>query len=195
MGTRLLLASASPRRRQLLAELGFVFEVVSPAVEEHEDPAMDPREMVARNAAAKAEWVARCHPGAVVLGADTTVFLDGQALNKPVDTSDARRMLRALSGRTHTVHTGVAVRARGGEWREDGAAESAVTFKALDERTIDAYLERVHVLDKAGAYAIQEHGDLIVAGFSGELSTIIGLPMTLAAAMLERAGVAREGAA
>lgn len=195
MEPRLLLASASPRRRQLLAGLGYAFEVVSPAVDEHEDPGMDPREMVARNAAAKAEWAARRDPGAVVLGADTTVFLDGQALNKPVDADDARRMLRALSGRTHTVHTGVAVRAQGGAWHEDGAAESAVTFKALDDATIEAYLARVHVLDKAGAYAIQEHGDLIVAGYSGELSTIIGLPLTLTAEMLGRAGVRRGAAA
>ena len=99
----LVLASASPRRRELLASLGLAFEVVTAQVVEHEDPSTDPRVMVAHNAALKADWVADRHPEAVVLGADTTVFLEGAALNKPADGSEARAMLRRLSGRTHTV--------------------------------------------------------------------------------------------
>src|SRR5277367_6454193 len=100
---RLILASASPRRRELLAQLGIPFEVVVAEVTEHEDPSTDPKVMVAHNAALKADWVATRHPDAVVLGADTTVFLDGKAINKPRDLDDSRSMLRLLSGRVHTV--------------------------------------------------------------------------------------------
>src|SRR3954470_10349771 len=110
MQPRLILASASPRRRELLGQLGVPFEVVVADVIEHEEASTDPRVMVAHNAALKADWVAARHPEAFVLGADTTVFLDGLALNKPRDAADAREMLRRLSGRTHTVFTGVALR-------------------------------------------------------------------------------------
>src|SRR5688572_33349574 len=108
--TKLILASASPRRKQLLADLGLTFDVIVADVTEHEDPATDPRVMVAHNAALKADWVAARNPNAVVLGADTTVFIDQHALNKPRDRDEARAMLRRLSGRTHTVLTGLAVR-------------------------------------------------------------------------------------
>src|SRR4051812_40183480 len=101
--TRLILASASPRRRELLAELGFPFEVIVADVTEHEESSTDPRLMVAHNAALKADWVAERNRDAIVLGADTTVFIDGHALNKPPDVSAAREMLRRLSGRVHTV--------------------------------------------------------------------------------------------
>ena len=107
---RLILASASPRRRELLTQLGVPFEVVVADVVEHEESTTDPRVMVAHNAALKADWVAARHPDALVLGADTTVFLDGHALNKPADAAAARAMLRRLSGRTHTVFTGLALR-------------------------------------------------------------------------------------
>src|SRR3954469_4832784 len=110
MPSRLILASASPRRKELLAELGVLFEVVVADVTEHEEASTDPRTMVAHNAALKADWVAARHPEALVLGADTTVFIDGQALNKPRDGAEARAMLRRLSGRTHTVFTGLALR-------------------------------------------------------------------------------------
>src|ERR1700733_5917283 len=113
VNARFILASASPRRRELLARLGVPFEVVVAEVDEHEDPETDPRVMVAHNAALKAEWVSGRHPEAIVLGADTTVFLEGKAINKPGDLEEARSMLRRLSGRTHTVFTGIAVRSSG----------------------------------------------------------------------------------
>src|SRR5471030_2973286 len=100
---RLILASASPRRRELLAQLGVAFEVIPAEVTEHEDPAAEPRAMVAHNAALKADWVAARQPDALVLGADTTVFIDGTVLNKPRDLAEARAMLRRLRGRVHTV--------------------------------------------------------------------------------------------
>ena len=117
----LLLASASPRRRELLAALGARFEVVVANVTEHEDPALDPRVMVARNSALKADAVAALRPEAWVLGADTTVFIDGHALNKPADLDAARAMLRRLSGRTHGRTVGLGPFARGPS-RAPGAA-------------------------------------------------------------------------
>ncbi|MFH1499629.1 MAG: nucleoside triphosphate pyrophosphatase [Verrucomicrobiota bacterium] len=173
----LILASASPRRRELLAGLGVPFEVVTADVVEHEDPTTDPREMVARNAALKADRVAALRPDAWVLGADTTVFIDGHALNKPADGAEARAMLRRLSGRTHTVFTGLALRNVAAGVAVDADDSTEVSFKVLDEAVIEAYLARVNTLDKAGGYAIQEAGELIIAGYRGSLSNVIGLPV------------------
>ncbi|MBL9187359.1 MAG: septum formation protein Maf [Opitutaceae bacterium] len=186
---RLILASASPRRRELLAQLGVPFEVVTAQVTEHEDTATDPRVMVAHNAALKADWVAARHPDAIVLGADTTVFIDGAALNKPRDGAEARAMLRRLSGRTHTVFTGLAVRRTSDGLALDQGVASEVTFNPLDEAVIEAYLARVHTLDKAGGYAIQEHSELIVAGYRGSLSNIVGLPLDETKQILTRCGL------
>jgi len=174
---RLILASASPRRRELLQQLGVPFEVVVAPVTEHEDISTDPRVMVAHNAELKAEWVAQRHPEAIVLGADTTVFIDGHALNKPADRAEAEAMLRRLGGRTHTVFTGLALRRESDRLRIDDGDESEVRFKPIDEQAIATYLERVHTLDKAGGYAIQEHPEMIIAGYRGSLSNIIGLPL------------------
>jgi septum formation protein len=165
------------------------FEVVVADVTEHEEESTDPRTMVAHNAALKAEWVAERYPTALVLGADTTVYLDGAALNKPRDAAEARAMLRRLSGRTHTVFTGLAVRRAADGLRLDGGEASEVTFKPLDEATIEAYLARVHTLDKAGGYAIQEHPELIVAEYRGSLSNIVGLPLEATKQILTRAGL------
>lgn len=186
---RLILASASPRRRELLAGLGVDFDVVTAQVTEHEDPATDPRVMVAHNAALKADWVAARHPEAFVLGADTTVFIDGHALNKPRDGADARVMLRRLSGRTHTVFTGIAWRRRADGVRIDTGEASEVTFKIIDEATIEAYLAKVYTLDKAGGYAIQEQPELIIASRSGSLTNIIGLPVEIVKQILTQCGL------
>jgi septum formation protein len=174
---RLILASASPRRRELLAQLGFPFDVVVADVVEHEDPATDPKVMVAHNAALKADWVASRHPDAVVLGADTTVFLDGEAINKPKDLAEARLILKRLSGREHTVFTGVAVRHLSRGLRIDEGVASQVEFKPFGDGVIENYIRLVNTLDKAGAYSIQEQTDLIIAGFRGSFSNIMGLPM------------------
>ncbi len=187
----LILASASPRRRELLAQLGASFEVAPAEVTEHEAHDADPRAMVQHNAALKAEWVSARHPDALVLGADTTVFIDHTVLNKPQSAGDARRMLRVLSGRTHTVFTGLAVRRASDGLRLDEGVASEVTFKDLDEPTIERYLAVVHTLDKAGGYAIQEHGDLIVAGYQGSLTNIVGLPLEETKQLLTRAGLWR----
>ena len=176
---RLILASASPRRRELLAQLGIPFEVIVADVTEHEDPDTDPRHMVAHNAALKADWVAALHPDALVLGADTTVFLSGKAINKPRDLDESRAMLRGLSGREHTVFTGVALRRVSKGLSINEGVSSQVTFKPFGSDVIEAYLRVVNTLDKAGAYSIQDSTDMIVAGYTGSFSNIMGLPMEL----------------
>jgi len=188
---RLILASASPRRRELLAQIYPDFEIVPAEVEEHEDPTSDPRVMVAHNAAIKADWVTVRHPDAFVLGADTTVFIGNRVLNKPADAAEARAMLRELSGRTHTVFTGLVLnwRLRGTAFQLCDRVESQVTFKPLSEGLIEAYLAKVHTLDKAGGYSIQEHGEMIVAARTGSLSNIIGLPLEETKQLLTKAGL------
>ena len=185
----LVLASASPRRRELLEQMGLTFQIIPAEVTEHEAEDADPREMVRHNAALKADWVAERHPDATVIGADTTVFIGQTVLNKPRDLSHARDMLRMLSGRSHTVFTGLAVRRTRDGLKLDRGVASEVTFRTLDEATIELYLSRVHTLDKAGGYAIQEHADLIVAQYTGSLSNIVGLPVDEMKQLLTQAGL------
>ncbi len=187
----LILASASPRRRELLAGLDIPFTVLPAEVAEHEAPDADPRAMVAHNAALKADWVAARHPDATVLGADTTVFIDRTVLNKPRDLAEARAMLAMHGGRTHTVFTGLAVRRQCDGLKLDRGVASEVTFKPLTAAVIDEYLRRVPTLDKAGGYAIQEHGDLIIAGFKGSMTNIVGLPLDETKQLLTLAGLRR----
>jgi septum formation protein len=185
----LILASASPRRRELLSQLAVPFEVVVADIVEHEDPTTDPRLMVAHNAALKADWVAARHPDALILGADTTVFIDDRVLNKPRDLAEARTMLHRLAGRTHTVFTGVAVRRLRDDLKVDEGVASEVTFKPFDDAVIDAYFKQVNPLDKAGAYGIQEGRELIIAGWKGSFSNIMGLPMETTKQILLQCGL------
>ncbi len=185
----LILASASPRRRELLAQLGVPFDVLVASVTEHEDETTDPETMVAHNAALKADWVASRHPESWVLGADTTVFLDSLVLNKPRDLDDARAMLRRLSGRTHTVFTGLALRHVRRGVRIDDGATSRVTFRDLDDGVIECYLQIVNPLDKAGAYGIQEGRELIIDHWEGSFTNIMGLPMERTKQILTQVGL------
>jgi septum formation protein len=187
--SRLILASASPRRKQLLGELGLTFDVVVAQVTEHEDPDTDPKHMVTHNAALKADWVAERNPDAWVLGADTTVFIDNTVLNKPADLAGARAMLKRLAGRTHVVFTGVAVRHISRGVRIDEGVTSEVTFKAFDDAVIDAYFRVVNPLDKAGAYGIQEGRELIIEGWRGSFTNIMGLPMEATKQILSSCGL------
>ncbi len=180
----LILASQSPRRRELMERAGLVFRVVVRDTEELCDPTLKPEELCARNAAAKAEAVAAEFPADTVIGADTLVFLDDSPLGKPADEAEARAMLTRLQGREHCVCTAVAVILPGGE-RRDFVERTAVRFRPLDEATISRYLNAVYVLDKAGAYAIQEHGEMIIEGIVGDLDNVIGLPITRLLAVLD----------
>jgi septum formation protein len=187
--TRLILASASPRRRELLGQLGRPFDVMVADVTEHEAEDADPRSMVAHNAALKADWVAQRHPDACVLGADTTVFIDRSVLNKPRDLTEARSMLKRLAGRTHTVFTGVALRCFSRGLQVDHGVASEVTFRPFDDLVIDAYFRIVDPLDKAGAYGIQEGRELIIEHWKGSFSNIMGLPMEVTKQILTEAGL------
>ncbi|MBR5521938.1 MAG: septum formation protein Maf [Akkermansia sp.] len=173
----LILASQSPRRKDLLAREGVDFQVVVKEVEEVHDASLLPEELCALNAAAKAAAVARDYPQDVVIGADTLVFLGRTPLGKPRDEQDALRMLRELQGHTHCVCTAVAVFMPGGE-RRDFAEKSYVTFRSLTDAELLDYMQQVHVLDKAGAYAVQEKGELIIEKVEGDFDNVVGLPVT-----------------
>ena len=185
----LILASASPRRTELLREAGIPHRVLVAAVTEHEDPTTDPAKMVLHNARLKAAAVSRLHPDALVLGSDTTVALGDRALNKPTDLAESRAMLRSLSGREHTVHTGVCLLcpARGIDESHDVTAW--VRFRDLAEDDITRYQSLVNTLDKAGAYGIQQGKEIIIADFQQPISTIMGLPVEFVKARLASLGV------
>jgi len=186
---RFLLASASPRRTELLRAAGIPHTVEVAAVTEHEDPRTDPREMVLHNARLKAAAVARLHPDALVLGADTTVALGDRALNKPADLAESRAMLRSLSGREHVVHTGVCLLCPALGLEEVHDVTAWVRFRPLSEEDITRYQGLVNTLDKAGAYGIQEGREIIIDAFQAPISTIMGLPVEFVAARLSSLGV------
>ncbi len=181
-----ILASASPRRKELLERIGARFDIIPAQVEEFEEGHADPEAMVRENAALKAEWVARRYPDRFILGSDTTVHLDRKVLVKPADLEEAKRMLARLSGRTHVVYTGVSLQCQNRGIEETFGVRSEVTFKSFDEETIDRYLEIVNPLDKAGAYGIQEGTGLIIDSFQGSHSNIMGLPIDETKRMLKR---------
>lgn len=179
---RVVLASASPRRRELLTLVGITHEVRPADVDESVRPAEDPVAYVERVARDKAATVAAGNPTAVVIAADTTVVVDGDILAKPADPGDAAAMLRCLSGRAHLVHTAIAV-ARGG--RMVSAVETVVvTFRALTDAEITAYVATREPLDKAGAYGIQGYGATIVERVEGDYFSVMGLGLRRLVALL-----------
>lgn len=180
-----ILASASPRRHELLARAGVRFEVMHSPAEEIHDASIDPERLCEMNATLKAEAIASTRPEAVVIGADTLVFIDGEPLGKPADHDEARAMLRRLAGRVHKVCTGVCVVFPDGG-REIFHDTTAVTFHPLEDADIENYLSLANPLDKAGAYGIQEHGERIVAGIVGSFENVMGLPVEKVVAVLAR---------
>ena len=177
----LILASASPRRRELLSGLGFPFEVVIPMVEEVREG--EPEVAVLENARRKAQAgiaLAGAGEGSLVLGVDTDVALDGRLLGKPPDAAGARERLTALSGRTHQVLSGIVLAEPGPERVERaGIALTEVSFRELDAATIERYLASREWEDRAGGYAIQGLGSTLVAGLQGDFSNVVGLPIAL----------------
>jgi septum formation protein len=174
----LVLASASPRRRELLRQLGLTFTVAHSDVEETSHDAADPDAMVQRLAREKAEAVARRHPEALTLGSDTTVVLDGENLGKPRDRDQAAEMLQRLAGRTHTVHTGVALAHPPSGRLVSAAEQTNVTFASLSPAEIDAYVATGSPLDKAGAYGIQDDlGAVFISRIDGDYYNVVGLPL------------------
>jgi septum formation protein len=179
---RLLLASTSPQRRAILEQLRIPFEAVAPDYVEHDPPDADPVSLVRAHAAGKARSVHR--PGRATLGVDTTVHLDGRVYGKPGGAAGSRAMLLELSGRTHTVLSGLCLLPGEGEALDH--AETLVTFRALDEQTVDAYVASGEWKGRAGGYAIQGLGGRLVERIEGEYLNVVGLPGALLVATLER---------
>lgn len=186
---RLVLASTSPRRKELLEEEGYRFRIVSSPAEELHDASIPLDELCEQNAELKAAAVAVHHPDAVVLGADTLVWIDGEPLGKPKSMDEARAMLRCLSGHAHTVCTGVCLIGPQGTSRFHVNTE--VVFRTLSDEEIDAYFALVNPLDKAGSYAVQEHGERVVAEVRGDFTNVIGLPVIRVAEELAKFGIQR----
>lgn len=186
----LFLASESPRRRELLGGIIKDFEVEAAAVEEVAAfAAIGAGSLAAQNARLKAEAVAARHLSDWVLGADTIVVLGDRIFGKPRNVDEAREFLQILSGREHKVLTAVCLVNRNLAQRKEFVAQSLVRFRNLDEESITRYLRLVPVLDKAGGYGIQEHGDILVESIDGELENIIGLPVRAITELFYEVGI------
>ena len=192
-GTRLMqliLASASPRRRELLTQIGLAFEVIPAHIDETRRASEDPRAYVQRLALEKAQTIHALYPSAFVLGADTTVEIDGHALEKPTDRADAERMLRTLSGRTHHVHTGLALLSPHG--RRTHLETTSVTFSSIDEAELQHYLDSGEPYDKAGAYGIQGYAARWIPRIDGDYFNVMGLPLAATVRLLHELGFAAD---
>lgn len=188
MSTRpgIILASQSPRRAQLLRMLGLVFDTVPADIDEAYQPGEHPATHAERLAREKVEAVASQHPGAVVIGSDTVVVVDGDVLGKPRDEAEAVRMLMRLQGRDHEVITAIAVSYDG---MRSGVERVQVRFRSFDEATAAAYAATGEPMDKAGAYGIQGYGASLVERISGDYFAVMGLPVCRLFRLLQEAGL------
>jgi septum formation protein len=188
-----ILASTSPRRRELLQSIGVAFEVLPSHVPEIHADGEAPEDYVRRLAEEKGAEIGRRHPDRWVISADTTVVLGDQLLEKPEDEADARRMLQQIAGRTHVVCTGVALQKFAGDgsiaYRHTTCVSSRVTMLPLTEREIAWYVSTGEPLDKAGAYAVQGIGAMFIESIDGSYSNVVGLPLATLFRMLRKAGI------
>lgn len=180
--SKLILASASPRRSELLAQAGYVFEVCPAHIDETRRDDEDPSAYVARLALEKATSIHAQHPEAIVLGADTTVVLNGEVLNKPQSIEEAERMLRTLSGQIHQVHTGIAVVSSNAQ--RTHVETTDVTFATISEEELATYLVSGDSLDKAGAYGIQGYAARWIPRIEGDYFNVMGLPVAATVRLL-----------
>jgi len=185
----IILASAAPRRAELLKRLGVSFRVVPSLVEEPPDEGAEPRQLALKRAGDKARAVAGRYPRDLVLAADTVVWCDGRILDKPEQIAEAREMLQFLSGRQHLVFTGVALRLEASDLRLDDVVATRVRFRSLSQGEIDGYLATGEPLGKAGGYGIQGYGALLVSGIEGCFYNVVGLPLARLGEMLKSFGV------
>lgn len=185
----LILASSSPRRRELLQALGIPFTVMTSDVDETTAPGLSPKEVVEELSLRKANAVADRLTEGFVLGSDTIVVLDGQILGKPEDEADAFRMLSMLQGREHTVYSGVALIDAVTGRSEVAHSHTQVKIRPLSEAEIKSYIATKEPMDKAGSYAIQGIGATIVEGITGDYFTVVGLPLCLTSNLLARFGM------
>jgi septum formation protein len=183
---QIILASASPRREQLLREMGLRFTVVRPDNVEELLTGAVPEVLAVQNAQRKARAVAERHQAALVIGADTVVVLDGKLFGKPRDLAEAGRMLAELAGRQHEVFTGVCLAHRARNVEVTFCDGTKVWMKPLTQEGIHAYHGKIDPLDKAGAYAAQEHGDTIIERIEGSFSNVMGLPIERLRVVLEK---------
>ena len=184
---RFIVASASPRRKEILENAGYVFEVIPSDADESIDSELSPCETVVSLACRKAQSVAEKNSDAVVFGCDTVVVSDGVILGKPKDKADAFSTLKMLSGKTHEVITGVCI-------TENGKSESfyevtKVTFYTLSDETIESYIDTNEVYDKAGSYGIQGFGSVLVNKIEGDYFSVVGLPISKTARVLSKFGI------
>jgi septum formation protein len=181
----IILASASPRRRKILSDMGYRFATVPSRIKEESITGETPGDHVARLSSIKAKTVAGEFPNDLVIGADTAVILEGEILGKPLSEKEAVGMLGKLSGRTHTVYTGLALIHIDADIKIAGYDKTEVTFNDLAEERIREYVKSGEPLDKAGSYGIQGIGSFLVKSYSGELDTVIGFPSRLFKKMYE----------
>jgi septum formation protein len=181
---KLVLASGSPRRRELLTQAGFTFEVVPADIDETRHPNEAPTDYVRRLALEKAQTIAARHPAATILGADTTVVLAGEVMNKPTDAADAEHMLRLLSNRTHQVHTGVAVVTPTST--SSHVETTHVVFREITEDELATYLASGDAKDKAGAYGIQGYAARWIPRIEGDYFNVVGLPLSRVVELLQQ---------
>ncbi|MFA5180717.1 MAG: Maf family protein [Syntrophales bacterium] len=187
----LILASASPRREELLRLLGLDFQVIPSRADETFFINENPGEHVLRLAENKAHTIAQAHPQAWVLGADTIVVIDGEVLGKPADSAAAGRMLEKLSGRTHEVFTGFALMRLSGQVKIHESVRAAVTFRTISEDEKLWYIQSPEPYDKAGAYAVQGLGAFFIKEIRGSYTNVMGLPLCEVVDALKKAGALR----
>ena len=179
---KLVLASGSPRRAEIMKSVGWEFEKAVPDIDETQILGETPEYYVQRLAREKAELIAKKHPNELVLGADTTVVINGEIIGKPIDEGDARRMIKLLSGNWHDVLTGVAVAVNG-----DASVElqrTRVKFTEMSDREVEFLVRKGDPLDKAGAYAVQAQAALFIEGIEGDYWNVVGLPISLVYRMI-----------
>ncbi len=190
--TRIVLASGSPRRKELLSGLGYEFQIVAPSVDESPLPGENPADHVKRLSAAKAFQVASDHSGDLVIGADTIVVLGETLLGKPSTPDEAVSMLRLLSGKPHIVYTGLTLVISKDNIVKSDYDATRVVFNDLDDEAIRRYVASGEPLDKAGAYGIQGMGSFLVRQYEGEFNTVIGFPTKLFKKLLEEVNSCRN---
>jgi septum formation protein len=186
---QLILASASPRRKRLLEQLGIVIKVVPSEIDEKLNPRLKPKSQAELLSLEKAQAVAKNYKDAVVLAADTLVFIDDEILGKPTNEDDAKRMLKKLSGKSHRVITGFTLIHTAAKKIITESVETVVTFRKLSEKEIKSYIKKEHTLDKAGAYAAQGVGSLLIEKIDGDFFNVVGLPISKVFPLLKKFGI------
>ncbi|MBK5260610.1 MAG: septum formation inhibitor Maf [Thermoanaerobaculia bacterium] len=186
---KVILASSSPRRRELLASIGVEFDVIPSNVPEEHQPGEAPEEYVARLSRDKAQAIATRHRERWVIAADTTVLYGDQLLEKPKDDADAARMLATIAGKTHIVYTGITLQNEERGYGETRVAESEVRMLPLSTSDIEWYVATGEPLDKAGAYAVQGIGSMFIDSIHGSFTNVVGLPLALLFQMMRKAGI------